>query len=93
MHFRHVIAAMTSTALALGALTASAKSGEVTILHCSGSESRTITEDAQHAFGIGNSIGTVRSNPPGGMFDVMTSRCLGAFRVVDGKPSLWGHCE
>jgi hypothetical protein len=27
------------------------------------------------------------------MFDMMTGQCLGASRLADGKPSVWGHCE
>lgn len=93
MRSRYALAAIGGAALFACAFSASAKSGEVAITQCSGAESRTVTVDGKVNFGIGNSVGTIRSTPAGTMFDMMTSRCLGAFRIVDGKPALWGHCE
>ena len=88
---------MTRT-LALGlAVTCSsaalAKSGEVNITQCTGSQVHSVETTAQVSFNVGEAWGTVRGDPAGGLFDMMTSHCLGAARVVDGKPSLWGHCE
>jgi len=70
-----------------------AKSGEVNIIQCTGSEMQTVETSPQVSFSLGKAWGTVRGDPAGGLFDMMTSHCLGAARVVDGKPSLWGHCE
>lgn len=63
------------------------------ITQCTGSEIHGIDISPQVTFNIGKGAGTVRSDPAGGVFDMMTSRCLGAARVVDGKPYVWGHCE
>jgi hypothetical protein len=70
-----------------------ARSGEVYIIQCTGNEIRTVETSPQISFNLGKGWGTVRTDPSGGLFDMMTSHCLGAARVVDGKPSLWGHCE
>jgi hypothetical protein len=70
-----------------------AKSGEVYIIQCTGSEVQAVETSAQISFALGRAWGTVRTDPAGGLFDMMTSHCLGAARVVDGKPNLWGHCE
>jgi hypothetical protein len=74
-------------------IAALAKSGEVYIIQCTGSEMQNVETSPQISFNVGRAWGTVRADPPGGLFDMMTSHCLGAARVVDGKPSLWGHCE
>jgi hypothetical protein len=70
-----------------------AKSGEVSILQCSGGEIQNVATTPQHSFGTYRTYGTVRTDPAGGMFDMMSTQCLGASRLVDGKPSVWGHCE
>ena len=70
-----------------------AKSGEVGITQCTGAEVQNVETAPQASFGIAKAYGTVRADPAGGLFDMMTSHCLGAARVVDGKPSVWGHCE
>jgi hypothetical protein len=70
-----------------------AKSGEVGITQCTGAETQNVETTPQVSFGMGQAYGTVRADPAGGLFDMMTSHCLGAGRVVDGKPSVWGHCE
>lgn len=70
-----------------------AKSGEVAITQCGGAEVQTVATDAQHSFSTARSYGTVRTNPVGGLFDMMSGQCLGAYSSVDGKPSGWGHCE
>jgi hypothetical protein len=70
-----------------------AKSGEVSIIQCSGGEVQNIATDPQHSFGTYKTYGTVRTDPAGSLFDMMSTQCLGASRLVDGKPSVWGHCE
>lgn len=72
---------------------AMAKSGEVSIIQCSGGEVQNVVNSPQHSFGTGKTYGTVRTDPAGGLFDMMTTQCMGAYVVVDGKPSAWGHCE
>jgi hypothetical protein len=72
---------------------AMSKSGEVSIIQCSGGEVQNIATSPQHSFGTYKTIGTVRTDPAGGLFDMMSTQCMGASRVVDGKPSVWGHCE
>jgi len=37
--------------------------------------------------------GATRSNPPGGMFDKNTFRCVGTNALIDGKPSSLTVCE
>src|SRR5215471_3898030 len=39
------------------------------------------------------STGTLRSNPPGGMFDKMTFRCVGMSASLDGKNTGSALCE
>ena len=70
-----------------------AKSGEVSIIQCGGGEGQIIATDPQHSFGTYRAYTTVRTDPAGGMFDMMSGQCLGASRLIDGKPSVWGHCE
>ena len=89
--------AMMKTALLCLAVTwssvALARSGEVTIIQCGGGQVRSIATTPQHSFGTYEAYTTVRTDPAGGLFDLMSGQCLGASRLVDGKPSVWGHCE
>jgi len=39
------------------------------------------------------SFGTLRSNPPGGVFDKMSSECIGVVGIVKGEVSVTGNCE
>jgi hypothetical protein len=71
----------------------SAKSGEVITTHCYGGEVQNVATSQQYSFGIGKSYGTGRTDPVGGLFDVMLTVCMGSGGVADGKPTLWGHCE
>src|SRR6476659_5786285 len=73
--------------------TAIARSGEADITQCTGSKNQTVETTAQVSFGMGEAYGTVQAKPEGGLFDMMSSHCLGAGRSVDGKPFVWGHCE
>ena len=70
-----------------------AKPGEVTTTHCFGGEVQNVATSQQYSFGVGKAYGTVRTNPMGGLFDMMSTQCLGASGLAEGKPSLWGHCE
>jgi hypothetical protein len=70
-----------------------AKSGEVSVIHCVAGQVQNTATTPAHSFGIYNVYGTVRTDAAGGLFDLMSSECLGASRFVDGKPSVWGHCE
>jgi hypothetical protein len=38
-------------------------------------------------------VGTNRSNPPGGMFDMTSFRCVGLDTTIDAKQSATGVCE
>ena len=38
-------------------------------------------------------VGTNRSNPPGGLFDMTSFRCLGLNTTIDAKQSATGVCE
>lgn len=78
---------------AAGSGVALAKSGEVAITQCGGGEVQTVATSPQHTFGSARTFGTVRTNPSGGLFDMMSAQCQGAYSSVDGKPSAWGHCE
>jgi len=72
---------------------AMAKSGEVEIIQCGGGQVRSIATTPQYSFGTYEAYTTVRTDPAGGMFDMMSGQCLGASRLAEGKPSVWGHCE
>ena len=50
-----------------------AKSGEVGITQCTGSKVQTAETTPQVSFGMGEAYGTVRADPAGGLFDMMTS--------------------
>jgi hypothetical protein len=67
-----------------------AKSGEVTITQCGGGDVQTIATSPQYTFGTGRGFSTVRTNPEGGLFDMMAAQCQGAYSSVAGKPSAWG---
>ncbi|MFO1320341.1 MAG: hypothetical protein U1F52_12040 [Burkholderiales bacterium] len=79
--------------LALAICGAAARSGEVNVISCGGAELQTVETSSSLSFSMGSGWGTIRTEPPGNLFDRMTNHCLGAARVVEGKPSLWGHCE
>jgi hypothetical protein len=70
-----------------------ARSGDVNIIQCGGAKVQAIETSPQVSFNIGEAWATVRTEPSGSLFDMMTSHCLGAARVVEDKPKLWGHCE
>jgi hypothetical protein len=38
-------------------------------------------------------VGTNRTNPPGGVFDMMSFRCVGFTRTIEGKSSGTNLCE
>ena len=70
-----------------------AKSGEVSIIQCGGGEVQNVATSTRHSFGTYKTYGTVRTSPAGGLFDMMSTQCMGASRSVEGTPSVWGHCE
>ena len=70
-----------------------AKSGEVTVTQCNGGEVQTVATSPQYTFGTGRTFSTVRTNPAGSLFDMMSGQCQGAYSLIEGKPSAWGHCE
>ena len=70
-----------------------AATGEIDVEVCLGGDMQTLIHTPRQSVGTFKLLGTLRSVPAGGVFDMMSSQCFGAFSVIDGSYSSWGHCE
>src|SRR6478672_6480770 len=69
------------------------KEGTYDFNSCWSGVNNTITFSKTHTASSYEVTGTNRSNPPGGMFDKMTYRCVGMEASFDGKISASTVCE
>jgi hypothetical protein len=70
-----------------------AASGEVEVEACQAGDMQSLAHTPNRSVGTYKLLGTVRTVPAGGVFDMMSSQCLGAWSTIDGSFSNWGHCE
>jgi hypothetical protein len=69
------------------------KEGSYDFTACWSGVSNTITFSKTHTASSYEFTGTTRSNPPGGMFDKHTFRCVGMNASLDEKKTLTAVCE
>ena len=69
------------------------KEGSYDYTACWSGVNNTITFSKTHTGSSFELTGTVRSNPPGGMFDKSTFRCVGMNASLDGKITGSNVCE
>jgi hypothetical protein len=69
------------------------KEGNYDFISCSSGVYSAITFSKTHSASSYELTGTNRSNPPGGLFDKITFRCVGMNASLDGKVSASNVCE
>jgi hypothetical protein len=69
------------------------KEGSYDFTSCNSSVNNVITFSKTHTASSYESTGTNRSNPPGGLFDKSTYRCVGMNTSLDGKITAYTGCE
>jgi len=69
------------------------KEGSYDFNSCWSGVNNTITFSKTHTASSYEMTGTTRSNPPGGMFDKSTFRCVGINASLDGKVTASNVCE
>jgi hypothetical protein len=69
------------------------KEGNYDFISCSSSVNNVITFSKTYTGSSYESTGTNRSNPPGGLFDKSTFRCVGMSASLDGKNTGSTLCE
>jgi hypothetical protein len=69
------------------------KEGSYDFNSCWSGVNNTITFSKTHTASSYEMTGTTRSNPPGGMFDKSTFRCVGINASLDGKATASNVCE
>jgi hypothetical protein len=69
------------------------KEGSYDITSCNSGVNSAITFSKTHTGSSYELTGTNRSNPPGGLFDKSTYRCVGMNTSFDGKNTAYTLCE
>ena len=69
------------------------KEGNYDFISCSSGVNNVITFSKTHIASSSELTGTNRSNPPGGLFDKITYRCVGMNASLDGKITAFIVCE
>lgn len=69
------------------------KEGSYDFTSCSSGVNNVITFSKTHTANSYEITGTNRSNPPGGLFDKITYRCVGMTALLDGKVIASTVCE
>jgi hypothetical protein len=69
------------------------KEGGFDVTSCWSGASSVITFDKTHTASSSELIGTSRSNPPGGPFDMTSFRCVGLTTSIEGKNTATSLCE
>lgn len=87
------IAAVLSSALVATAAAQLPKEGRYDFTACWAGISQSIAFSKTHNALSYEMTGTTRSNPPGGMFDKHSFRCVGTNASLDGKGSAIAVCE
>lgn len=60
---------------------------------CLAGKQVSIAHAPDHVVGTADILGTQRSNPPGALFDLTTSRCVYSYGYLGGKYEAHGFCE
>jgi hypothetical protein len=69
------------------------KTGKFEFIACLAGKQTSIAHGPNHVVGTAEILGTQRSNPPGSLFDLTTSRCVYSYSSIDGKYAADGFCE
>ncbi len=96
MHLALARCACASVAtLALGSATAQSppKEGNYDYISCWSGTSNDIAFSKTHGASSVEFVVNNRSNPPGGMFDMTSARCIGMYTMIEGKFSGSSYCE
>jgi len=67
--------------------------GKFEFITCLAGKQNEIVHGPNHVVGTADTLGTQRSNPPGVLFDLTSSRCISSYSYVDGKYAVDGFCE
>jgi hypothetical protein len=67
--------------------------GKFEFTSCLAGKETSIAHTPNHAVGTADTLGTQRSEPPGSLFDLTSSRCLYRYSYIDGKYEADGFCE
>ena len=69
------------------------RSGKFEFVACLAGKQTSIAHGPNHVVGTAEILGTQRSNPPGSLFDLTSSRCVYSYSYIDGKYDADGFCE
>lgn len=67
--------------------------GKFEFISCLAGKQTEIVHGPDHVVGTADTLGTQRSNPPGSLFDLTSSRCIYSYSYVDGRYAVDGFCE
>src|SRR5882762_8385003 len=90
---RYVLAFLIFTSAPSAFATELPKEGSYDYTSCWSGVSSVITFSKTHTASSYELTGTNRSNPPGGLFDKSTYRCVGMNASFDGKNTAYTVCE
>jgi hypothetical protein len=68
-------------------------SGKFEFTSCLAGKETSIGHAPNYAVGTADTLGTQRSEPPGSLFDLTSSRCVYRYSYIDGKYDADGFCE
>lgn len=69
------------------------RNGQFDFIACLAGKQDSIAHGPDHGVGIADLLGTQRSTPPGGLFDLTASRCVYSYGYLEGKYEADGCCE
>lgn len=69
------------------------RSGHVNLASCWSGETHVITTSKTHTALGYNMMGTTRTTPPGGVYDMTTFECVGVGTIIEGTYSRTGYCN
>ena len=69
------------------------KEGNYDFVSCYSGTASEIAFSKTHVAGSTEFVGSNRTTPPGGPFDMTAFRCVGTYALIDGKYSTSAYCE
>ena len=69
------------------------KDGNYDFVSCYSGTASEIAFSKTHVAGSTEFVGSNRTTPPGGPFDMTAFRCVGTYALIDGKYSTSAYCE
>ncbi len=69
------------------------RNGQFEFTACLAGKQVSIAHGPDHGVGTADLLGTQRSTPPGGLFDLTASRCVYSYGYLEGKYEADGFCE